>query len=81
MDRKKAFLQETAAHQDQTTISEQCEVEYDSDEDTDNVILPKADSTVAVKLKVIIASSPMHMNRLNRFPVITVAVKDLKYIQ
>ena len=45
------YLQETAAHQNQTTISEQCEVEYDSDEDTDSVNLPKTDSTVAVKTK------------------------------
>ena len=53
VDRKKAYLQETAAQQDQTFISEQCEVEYDSDEDTDNVNLPKTDSTVATKAEII----------------------------
>ena len=51
VDRKKAYLQETAANQNQTTVSDQCEVEYDSDEDTDSVNLPKTDSTVAVKTK------------------------------
>ena len=32
---------------------EQCEVEYDSDEDADNVNLPKTDSTVAAKTETI----------------------------
>ena len=52
VDRKKAYLQETAAQHYQTSISEQCEVEYDSDEDTDNVNLPKTDSTIAAKTEI-----------------------------
>ena len=35
VDRKQAYLQETAAQQDQSITSDQCEVEYDSDNDED----------------------------------------------
>ena len=35
VDRKQAYLQETAAQQDQSITRDQCEVEYDSDNDED----------------------------------------------
>ena len=60
VDRKQAYLQETATHQDQTihsTASDQCEVEYDSDEDNDNINVPKTASTNAVETKTIDTSN------------------------
>ena len=61
VDRKQAYLQETAApQQDQTlhsNISDQCEVEYDSDEDTGTINVPKTDPINVVKTETIDASN------------------------
>ena len=64
VDRKQAYLQETA-QQDQTlhsTQSDQCEVEYDSDEDTN---VSNADPTNTVNTKPVDTSNNNDDDKLN----------------
>ena len=66
VDRKQAYLQETPTQQDPSITSDQCEVEYDSDEDTNNnkMDVGNSNSTSNIETKLEGSTSSDHSKHM-----------------